>query len=113
MSKLDEKIALYKETAKKLKLNLSDELIEAVTRGLGPSIYNRDSETVACSDKSELERLRENFLKKKLGLKEPDEVLDKAIEEVCKELKGLNRKYRALFYALLAKKFKKEGVYLK
>jgi len=113
MSKLDEKIALYKETAKKLKLKLSDELIEAVTRGLGPSIYNRDSETVACSDKSELERLRENFLKKKLGLNQPDDVLDRAIEEVCQELKGLNRKYRALFYALLVKKFKKEDVYLK
>ena len=112
MSKLDEKIELYKKTAKELKLNLSEELIEAVTKGLGPSIYNKDSETVACSDRSELERLRENFLKKKLGLDEPDEVLDKAIEEVCEELKGLRRKYRALFYALLAKKFKKEGVYL-
>ena len=112
MSKLEEKIAKYQESAEKLGLGLSAELVEKVTRGLGPSIYNADAETVSCSDASELERVRENFLKKKLGLHEADDKLDAAIKEVCEAMGSSNRsKYRALFYAMLAKKFGKESVY--
>jgi len=38
--------------------------------------------------------------------------LDAAIKDVCEKMGSANRnKYRALFYALLAQKFKKEGVY--
>ncbi|WP_292654981.1 DUF2853 family protein [Nitratifractor sp.] len=112
MSKKDEKIALYQKTAADLKLGLDSELIAKVTNGLGPSIYNKDAETVSCSDASELARVRENFLKKKLGLTESDEKLDAAIKEVCEKMGSSNRnKYRALFYALLAKKYGKESVY--
>lgn len=112
MSKLDEKIAAYQEEAKKLGLDLPADLIEKVTRGLGPSIYNRDSESVACSQKSERETVRNNYLRKKLGVDGDDSVLDAAIEEVCEKLGSKNpAKKRALIYALLAKKFGKESVY--
>jgi len=112
MSKKDEKIALYQKAASDLKLGLDAELIAKVTDGLGPSIYNKDAETVSCSDASELARVRENFLKKKLGLSESDEKLDAAVKEVCEKMGSSNRnKYRALFYALLVKKFGKESVY--
>ncbi|WP_457608674.1 DUF2853 family protein [Nitratifractor sp.] len=112
MSKKEEKIAHYQKAAKDLKLGLDDGFIAKVTDGLGPSIYNKDAETVSCSDASELARVRENFLKKKLGLKEADDKLDAAIKEVCEQMGSSNRnKYRALFYALLAKKFGKESVY--
>ena len=80
--------------------------------GLGPSIYNKDSETVACGDSNELATVRENFLKKKLGLTQPDEELDAAIQNVCEMMGTSNKhKYRALFYALLAKNFGKVAVY--
>jgi len=112
MSKKDEKIAQYQKAAADLKLGLDKELIAKVTNGLGPSIYNKDAETVSCSDASELARVRENFLKKKLGLSESDEKLDAAIKEVCEKMGSSNRnKYRALFYALLVKKYGKESVY--
>jgi len=112
MSKLDEKIEKYTESCKKLGLDVSAELVEKVTRGLGPSIYNADAESVSCSDPEELARVRENFLKNKLGLKESDDVLDAAIKEVCEAMGSSNRnKYRALFYAMLTKKFSKENVY--
>ena len=112
MSKLEEKIAKYTEACEKLGLDVSPELVEKVTRGLGPSIYNADAESVSCSDSSELERVRENFLKKKLGLDESDDTLDAAIKEVCEAMGSSNRnKYRALFYAMLVKKFGKESVY--
>lgn len=111
MSKLDEKIAAYVAEAKKLKLDLDESLITAVTKGLGPSIYKADAETVATSDKAEIDRLKTNFLVKKLGLKD-DAKLDVAIEEVIEAIGKSNKnKYRALVYALLVKKFKKESVY--
>ena len=111
MSKRDEKIAAYKEEAKKLGLDLSDELIEKVTVGLGPSIYNRDSETVSCSDDSELNRVKENFAKKKLGVTD-EAAIDAAIKKVCETMGSSNRnKYRALFYALLAQELGKTSVY--
>ncbi|MBL1409348.1 DUF2853 family protein [Sphingobacterium faecale] len=111
MSKLDEKVAAYVAEAKKLKLDLDENLIASVTKGLGPSIYKADAETVAASDKAEIDRLKQNFLVKKLGLKD-DVKLDVAIDEVIEAVGKSNKnKYRALIYALLVKKFKKESVY--
>ena len=43
---------------------------------------DRDAMLVACSDPSERERVRESFLKRKLGLTEADAALDMAIEGV-------------------------------
>ncbi len=111
MSKLDEKIAHYTEAAKKLNLGLDEVYIAKVTGALGPSIYNKDAETVSCSDSSELETVKKNFLIKKLGLDDLP-ALDDAIKKVCETMGSSNRsKYRALFYALLAKEFSKEDVY--
>lgn len=111
MSKLDEKVAAYVAEAKKLKLDLDENLITSVTKGLGPSIYKADAETVASSDKAEIDRLKKNFLVNKLGLKD-DAKLDTAINEVIEAMGKSNKnKYRALVYALLVKKFKKESVY--
>ncbi len=112
MGKRDDKVAQYIAEAKKLGLNLSADLIEKVTVGLGPSIYKKDSETIACGQTSELETVRKNFLQKKLGLTEDNASLDEAIKKVCETMGTSNRnKYRALFYALLTKEFKKESIY--
>jgi hypothetical protein len=111
MSKLDDKVALYTKSANDLGLGLDEDFIAKVAKGLGPSIYNKDAETVSCSDSSETDRVKSNFLIKKLGLEDSDE-LDAAIKEVCEKMGSSNRnKYRVLFYALLAKKFNKESIY--
>lgn len=111
MSKFDEAMASYVKEAESLKLNLSEELLTKVAKGLGPSIYNADSEKVSSSDPEELNRVKKNFLMGKLGLADGPE-LDSAIQEVVDQLGSSNRnKYRAIFYALLVKKFKKESVY--
>lgn len=112
MSKKVEKIALYSKSAKELGLNLSDDLIIKVTTGLGPSIYKKDAETVSCSDSSELDTVKKNFLQKKLGLTASDTDMDNAIKKACEAMGSSNRnKYRALFYALLTKEFGKEEIY--
>ena len=111
MSKLEEKITAYVAEAKKLNLSLDEKLIAAVAKGLGPSIYNADAETIASSDQAELDRVKNNFLVKKLGLTDSP-ALDSAIDEVIEQVGKSNRnKYRAIVYALLVKKFNKENVY--
>ncbi len=111
MSKLQEKIKQYQEENKKLGLGLSDELIEKVTKKLGPSIYKADAETISCSSKDELERVKKNFLIKKLGFKESDN-LDEILEKTCEKMgKSNRRKYRALFYAIIVKETGKEDIY--
>ncbi len=110
MSKLDDKIALYSKEMTKLGIKVDDVLLRAVTKGCGPSIYNRDSETVSGSDKSELDRVKKNFMEKKLGLSGSD--LDEGIAHAIDKIGKSNRnKYRAIFYYLIVKKFKKESVY--
>lgn len=111
MSKFDEAVEKYSAQAKQLNLHVSDDLLAKVAKGLGPSIYNADAELVSSSDPDELTTVKKNFLIKKLGLSDGP-ALDKAIAEVVEEMGSSTRnKYRAVFYALLTKKFKKESVY--
>lgn len=113
MSKFDEALDLYtKDMDEKMNMsNIDADLLKAVAKGLGPSIYNADASTVSCSDNEELNRVKTNFLIGKLGLEDGDH-LDSAIKEVCEEMGTSNRKkYRAIFYYLLTKKFKKEAIY--
>lgn len=110
MSKLDEKVAAYSKEMTKLGIPVNETLLRAVTKGCGPSIYNRDSETVSASDKAELERVKKNFMQKKLGLSGDD--LDAGIAHAIEKIGKSNRnKYRAIFYYLIVKKFGKESIY--
>lgn len=111
MSKLQEKIEFYSKEATELGIAFQSELLEKVTKGLGPSIYQQDSETVSCSNETELATVKNNFLIKKLGLEDSSE-LDAAIAEVCEKMGSSNKnKYRAIFYYLLVEKFDKAGIY--
>ena len=75
------------------------------------AIYNKDASTVSASDASEVKTLRNNFLIKKLGLKDTPE-LNTAINEVLDVYNQSNRnKYRAVVYYLLTKHFGKESVF--
>ena len=112
MSKLDEKIELYSSKLKEIDAGFDAELLAKVTKGLGPSIYKKDAETIACSSDDELATVKNSFLKKKLGLTLDDAELDAAIKDVCQKMGSSNRnKYRAIFYYLLAVAFNKESIY--
>ncbi|WP_411838058.1 DUF2853 family protein [Paracoccus sp. ME4] len=112
MGKRDDLIAKY---AADIRTTLSEEpdmaLLEKVTIGCGPSIYDADAETVAASDKGELARIRDNFLRRKLGLPDgPD--LDAGIAAVMDRYGRANRsKYRAVVYYLLCRHFRREDAY--
>src|SRR3546814_12327274 len=55
-------------------------VVSAIVKYLGIALRNRDSSLVSFSDKKETDRVRENFLKKKLGLTDDDATLDAAVE---------------------------------
>ncbi|PID45543.1 MAG: hypothetical protein CSB47_08470 [Proteobacteria bacterium] len=112
MSKRDDLIAKYAVDLKdKCGVDVDMDLLTKVTIGCGPSIYNKDSSSVAGSDKKELETVKNNFLIKKLGLPDGPE-LDKAIQQVLETYGKSNpNKQRAVVYYLLTKHFKKESVY--
>ncbi len=114
MSKFVEALDTYKkQMTEKLGMKVDDDLLKAVTKSLGPSIYRKDASKVSCSEKAELERVKKNLLIKKWGM-EDSAKLDDAIKEVCQEMGSSNRnKYRAIFYYILVKKFKMEDSYLK
>ena len=87
-------------------------LVEAVAKGLGPSIYNRDASTVSCSDPEELARVRDSFVKGKLGVTDADDAIDATIASVCETLGSSNRnKLRVAFYYLLTVHYGKQSVY--
>ena len=90
MSKRDELIAKYAADLKdKCSINADMDLLTKVTIGCGPSIYNADSSTVSGSDESELATVKNNFLIKKLGMKD-DANLDAGIAAVM-ETYGKNK----------------------
>lgn len=72
---------------------------------------SQDSAYVAFSDKDEVETVKTNFLKKKLGLTESDAVLDAALDEVKEIMKADRTKSRITVYYLLAEKFGKLGLF--
>ena len=111
MSKFQECLETYKKEFNELGVSFDEELLTKVAKGCGPSIYNRDASTVSGTDEAELATVKKNFLIKKLGLSESDD-LDGAIAEVIEILGKSNiNKYRAMFYYLLVKKFNKESIY--
>jgi hypothetical protein len=81
--------------------------INAIIKYLGVALQKRDSSLVACDDKIERDRIRDHYLKKRLGLAKSDADLDKAIVEVCQKMQGDRDKSRVAFYYLLAEKFHK------
>ena len=100
MSKRDDLIVKYAADLKdKCGVTADMDLLTKVTIGLGPS------------DAKVLATVKNKFLIKKLGLTDsPD--LDKAIDAVIEKYGRSNRtKYRVVVYYLLAKHFKKEGIY--
>lgn len=112
MSKRDDLIAKYAgDLEKKCDMKPDMKLLTAVTIACGPAIYNADASTVSASDPKELDRIKKNFLIKKLGLKDSPK-LDEGIQEAITTYGRSNRnKYRAVMYYLLVKKFRKGSVF--
>lgn len=86
---------------------VNEKAIAGIVKHLGIALRDRDSSVVACSSKNELARIRDGWLKKKLGLTDEDAALDAAIHDVCTAMKSDRSKQRVTFYYLLAEKYGK------
>lgn len=98
---------------KKYVANADDAAIAGIVRYCGIALRKQDSALISFSDKSETDRVRTSFLKKKLGLTQSDAVLDKAIAKVGEKMKGDRTKNRVTVYYLLAAEFKKLDLFIK
>ncbi len=112
MGKRDDLIAKYAEEIQKHFGESADMgLLTKVTIGCGPAIYNADASKVSGSDPKEIETVKNNYLIKKLGLSDSND-LDTAITSVLDKYGSSNpAKYRAVVYYMLCKHFGKQSVY--
>ena len=86
-------------------------LLDKVTIGCGPAIYDPTTEIVAADQQSQIDHIRRAFLVRKLGLPDgPDleDAIDAAIETYGR---SEPRKYRAVIHYMLVRHFRKEGLY--
>lgn len=100
MSKFVEAMDKYKAFLDGEGIAYDVDALTAVAKGLGPSIYLADASLVSCSDQTELDRVKNNYVINKLGLADGPNV-DAAIATVCAKMKSATRKHRAVFYYLL------------
>lgn len=91
---------------KKYAAKADDAIIAGIVRYCGIALSKPDSSLVSFSDPKELARVRNNFLKKKLGRTESDAELDAAIAKVGTKMKADRTKNRVTVYYLLAAHYK-------
>lgn len=110
---MEEKIAKYTADIEKYSdVKINKKLVTKLAQRLASTMAKKDSSAVACGDEKELETVRRNFIKAKLGV----DSLEKgrsAMEAVCLIMKKSRNKSRITFYYLLAVELKKATAYLK
>jgi hypothetical protein len=106
MGRRDDLIAIYAEDLRdKCGIEPDMALLDRVTAACGPLIYDPHAATVDATDRADLDRIRRNYLMRKLGLDDGPE-LTEAIETVL-ELYGPSKpsRHRVVVYYMLAKHF--------
>jgi hypothetical protein len=97
MSEYTDDVARYTDS-------VDEDAVAGIVKHLGIALRSsKDAALVACSDASERDRVRDSWLKKKLGL-EDDAALDADVMAVCAQMKEDREKNRVTFYYLLADK---------
>lgn len=95
----------YLDNVRQYSSNVHEGAVAGIIKHLGIALQYTDSSLVAGSDPAELERVREKFLKGKLGRSESDADLDAAIASVMSKMSSERNKSRVTVYYLLAEHF--------
>ena len=101
-------MADYLADVKKYDAGADADAVAKIVKHLGIALSNRDSSLVSCTDPKELERVRNNWAAKKLGVTDGAKA-DSVIEKVCQTMSADNTKSRVTFYYLVAKHLGKLG----
>ncbi|MEO8360584.1 MAG: DUF2853 family protein [Vicinamibacteria bacterium] len=107
-----ELIDKYRKELSKLKVKVDDVLVKAVVKSLGPAVYREDASMISAVDADELERVKQNFMVKRLGLPDNaklDTMLNKALAQMGP---GNNKKHRAVLYYIITRDSKREAALL-
>jgi hypothetical protein len=93
---------------KRYRADANEAAVAGIVKHLGIALLNpqADSALVSATDDSELLRVKESWLERKLGLSGDDE-LNAAIGAIAAVMKEDKRKRRVTFYYLLAEHFDK------
>jgi hypothetical protein len=102
-------LAHHIEKVKKYTSSPNEAAVAAIVKHLGIALQSRDGSFVSAGDASEMKRVRESWMKKKLGLTGSDEELDKALQMVAEKMKADRMKERVTLYYLIADHFGKLG----
>lgn len=114
MGKRDDLIEKYaKDLQEKCGIKADMDLLKQITIACGPSIYNRDASTVSSGDPAEVDRVKQNFIQKRLGITDDAKQEEGFASAVEKYGKSNRTKYRAVLYYLLTAHFQKESVFKK
>lgn len=102
MGKIEETINSLWLDAKESNLDITKSVLSEACQYLGPNLFSKDASLVAFSDKEELERIKDNFVKKKLQVHDSDDEIHAAIQKVGEKYGMSSRnKKRAIVYAML------------
>jgi hypothetical protein len=80
----------------------SAETVNKIVKHLGIALRNKDSALVSASDQKELDRVKNNWVAKKLGVADGARA-DAAIQKTAKAMAADSSKSRVTFYYLVAK----------
>jgi hypothetical protein len=101
-------MADYLADVKKYDVGVSADVVNKIVKHLGIALRNRDSALVSCTDPKELDRVKANWIVKKLGVTDAAKA-DSTVEKVCKTMAADSSKSRVTFYYLAAKELGKLG----
>ena len=100
--------ATYMDKVKKYDSGADEAHVQKIVNYLGVTLMNADAKLVSCSDQKELDRVRDGFAAKKLGMDAAS--AEAAIKKVCEDMAGdKSQKSRVAFYYMLAKNAGKLG----
>jgi Protein of unknown function (DUF2853) len=97
----------YIEDVQRYDSGASEDTVGKIVRHLGIALQNKDSSLVSASDPTELGRVRDRWMMKKLGLDEAEAGL--IVDKVATTMKADRNKQRVTFYYLAAKEAGKLG----
>lgn len=101
-------IAPYTDNVKKYAANYNEHAVQKIVNHLGIALRNRDSSLVSCSDPSELARVQEKWVAKKLGVTDSEAEQTAALQAICTKMKDeKSNKSRVTFYYLVAEHYGK------
>ena len=92
-------------------VEVNKELIEKIVKRLGIANQSVDASHVAATDPTEVERLKKNFVLKKLE-QEDNADTDAVIASVLEKMKPHRMKQRGAVYYLLTVHYGKESLYI-